>query len=74
MPIADAIVTITISMNKLAQISVEGPLDQTMLCYGLLDMARDQVHQVAMDAKRVIQGVTTADLAALQSAGRKPGS
>ena len=38
------LVTLTISYNpQTGQIAVNGPLDQKVLCYGLLEAARDTI-------------------------------
>lgn len=34
---------LTITLTESGQVSVNGPLDQLMLCYGMLELAKDVV-------------------------------
>lgn len=62
------VATLTITIDDKGQVSVNGPVDQLMLCYGLLEIAKDSLrnHQASL-AKRV-QAPGIADVAAF---GRK---
>ena len=39
----DAKATLTIILRKDGQVGVVGPLSEKMLCYGMLEIARDQI-------------------------------
>lgn len=43
--------TITLSPN--GKVQVEGPIDQVMLCYGLLDVAKDVIRTHAQNKELV---------------------
>ncbi len=45
-------VTMTIELEGTGQVSVSGPLENKILCYGLLEMARQSVYE-SDPAKRV---------------------
>jgi len=47
---------IIITINAAGQVNVEAPFDQRMLCYGLLEMAREVVYeQYKASQNRIVQ-------------------
>jgi hypothetical protein len=58
-----------ISIDDKGQVTINGPIDQVPLCYGLLEIAKDVIrNQAAENAKRV-QRPALAEVAAF---GRQP--
>lgn len=57
---------IHITMDDKGNISVNAPFAQTMLCYGLLEVAKDEVRKKHEEERRkAVQPATLGDLAAL---------
>jgi hypothetical protein len=50
------VASITITLNSAGQMSINGPLENRMLCYGLLDMAKDLVYETyKASTERLVQ-------------------
>jgi hypothetical protein len=47
-----------IDMDDKGNVSVNGPLENKLLCYGLLEVARDAVHAYQVQAAKRIQPVS----------------
>ena len=45
-------VQLLIEMNEQGQVNVSGPINQKMLCYGLLDCARDAIKDFTDNAAK----------------------
>jgi hypothetical protein len=59
-------ITLVIAMDDKGQVSVTGPLENRMLCYGLLGMAREVIQQQgAKEPSRILKPM-------LLPAGRGP--
>lgn len=55
-----------IVMNDAGQIGVSGPIENVLVCYGLLELARDAIREhAAAAAARKIAPATGADIRAL---------
>lgn len=54
------VATLTITMDEVGNINVNGPIDNRLLCYGLLEVAKDTVttHCAAAN-NRIIQPAGT---------------
>jgi hypothetical protein len=50
--------TMTITVHDNGQLEVSGPLENKIVCYGLLEAARDAVQQHHDQAKRLVQPVS----------------
>lgn len=48
------------------QINVEGPVEQPLLCYGMLECAKEAISEAAADRRRKVQPPTADDLAKLK--------
>ena len=48
---------LTITLNEQGQIGVNGPIDNRLLCYGLLDMAREAIYNHGKQSENRIQPV-----------------
>jgi len=48
-------IKITVRLDETGNISVDGPLDNKILCYGLLEAAKDAIK--AFEPKKIIQPV-----------------
>lgn len=55
---------LTITLDDKGSISVNGPLDQLMLCYGLIEMARDTVRRNADEKAKRVQVPSLGDVSA----------
>jgi hypothetical protein len=55
-------IVLTITADESGSVSVNGPIDNTLFCYGLLEMARDVIRKQAEEKKRSIQPVTSSEL------------
>ena len=51
-------ITITITLDEVGRLTVVGPFDQQVLCFGMLEMAKDVVRQVFLASQQKIQPVT----------------
>jgi len=56
---------LTITLDDKGALSVSGPIDQLMLCFGLLELAKDSIRQAAAEKQHRVQAPNLADLAAL---------
>lgn len=59
--------TLTITLSESGQVSVNGPLDQLMLCYGMLELAKDVIK--AHQASKAVAVPSNGDVVAF---GRRP--
>jgi len=57
-----------ISIDDKGAVSVTGPIDQLMLCYGLLEVAKDSLRNHAIEKAKTIQKPGFGEVAAF---GRK---
>jgi hypothetical protein len=57
-------IQITISMDDNGKISVNGPIENKLVCYGLLESAKDAIRNYVIPK---IQPATEADVARLKS-------
>lgn len=47
--------TLTITMDDKGQVTVNGPLDNLVMCYGLLEIAKDTLRTRATEKARAVQ-------------------
>lgn len=47
------IATLTITVRANGRVAVTGPIDQKMLCYGMLGVAHDQIRDFKIEASRI---------------------
>ena len=66
------IASITITIDERGQINVNGPIENRMLCFGLLEIAKDVVREACANAEKRVQPATSGELALI--AGGKKGS
>lgn len=52
MEMNDVIAQITVTLTNNGQVQVSGPIDNRMLCYGLLEMAKDVVREFVANQKK----------------------
>jgi len=57
--------TLTITMDDAGNVSATGPIDNKMLCYGLLEITKEIVRKHIEDMQRRIQPAMPGDLAKL---------
>lgn len=59
---------LTITVDDAGQVSVQGPLENQLVCYGLLEVARDaiQAHVAAQMAAK-IKPASQSDIIAIES-------
>lgn len=50
-------VELKITVTEQGQIGVHGPLDQPLVCYGLLEMARQAIQKHHEQAQRIVKPV-----------------
>lgn len=55
-----------ITMDDAGGVSVEGAIDNKLLAYGLLEVARESISNHHQAAQRKVQPITTADIANLR--------
>lgn len=48
-------IELLIALDDTGQVQVTGPIDQTLLCYGLLEIARDVIAEHKAKAQRLVQ-------------------
>ena len=65
------IATMTITVDSLGNVQCNGPIQNRMLCYGMLEIARDIVWDYAQQAaNRKVQPPSDQELAALAAVNR----
>ncbi len=42
---------LVIKMDATGNVSLSGPIENRMICYGLLETARDMIHELSMKAR-----------------------
>ena len=65
-------VVLTISMDQNGAISVSGPIDNRVLCYGMLETAKNVIHERAQKAEQRILTAPANVLGMLDAAGKRP--
>ena len=58
-------VTMTITIDDTGNINVNGPIDNKMVSYGMLEAARDAIYDYHVAKVRSVQPPTSADIVAL---------
>jgi hypothetical protein len=53
---------LVITINDKGEVSVSGPLENKLICYGLLEMAKDIIAAYTEQAQKQIKPATKADL------------
>lgn len=53
-------------MNEAGQVTINGPLNQTVLCYGLIETAKDLLRTFAAKQQNQVMPAHPADLAGLK--------
>jgi hypothetical protein len=56
-------VQLTITVDDKGQVAVNGPIDQTMFCYGLLEVAKECIRKHGEEKARRVQPPGLADVA-----------
>jgi hypothetical protein len=57
------IAQIVITLDDSGTVAVNGPIDQVLMCYGLLEMAKDSIRKhVEEKARRVVQAPGLGDV------------
>lgn len=57
------IAQLIITLDDTGTVSVNGPIDQVLMCYGLLDMAKDSIrNHVEQKAKKMVQAPGLGDV------------
>lgn len=56
---------LTITLNERGQINVQGPIQNKLMCYGLLELAKDAIAEFHVQQAQKVQPATDADLLAL---------
>lgn len=65
---------ITIAMDDKGNVMVEGPLDNKVFCYGLLESARDVIHKYhAQREQPMIERPSSADVHSITARNGKRG-
>lgn len=62
--------TLTITLNAAGEIGLQGPIGDRLLCYGLLEIAKDLIRQQGEKAKAPL--ITTAPAGVLRVLPRAP--
>lgn len=55
-------VTLTITAKPDGSVTVSGPIDQRLFCFGMLEIAKEIIHQKAEENRKIIQPVTHASI------------
>lgn len=55
---------LTIAIDDAGRVSVNGPIENTMFCYGLLEVAKDTIRNHALERQRTVQPPAAADVVA----------
>jgi hypothetical protein len=62
-------VTLTITLDDKGGVEVNGPIDQTLFCYGLLEVAKDTIRRHGEEQARRVQPPAAAEVLAF---GQRP--
>ncbi len=57
-------IQLIITLDDKGQVSVNGPIDQTMFCFGLLEVAKDSIRKHGDEKARRVHAPALADVAA----------
>ena len=68
---ATTIAQITITLDSAGQLNVAGSTEQTMLCFGMMEMAKVVLVKMMDQAMRSIQPATLSDLNLVQGGGKQ---
>lgn len=64
----NVVARLEILLNDNGQVQVNGPIADRVLCYGLLEVAKDSVQAYTIEQQRQVQPTTVAEAIALLGA------
>lgn len=59
-------VELVISMDENGAVSVNGPIENMILCLGLMEVAKESIIEYSKQAAKKVQPVTTSEFAAMR--------
>jgi len=62
-------VTLTITLSEAGQVSCTGPLENRLICYGLMELAKEVIREHSANMNRRVIPASPADQLALRGNG-----